>query len=249
MRKIILAIGLLFISVLWSTLPRVSTNANESIENQSKLSDKNIVFLGDSLTAKNGTKKYIDIIAQETGANCYNFGQNESTIAENNNAKYGAFVDRYKDIIKEYPRDYFDIIVIFGGTNDYAMNVPIGDFSTDRKTFIGALGETIYNMQAMYPKAKIVLMTPLIATYGDNVFDYTKNATGALLGDYRKAIRDISELYGCIIYDTNKYSGLNPNNGYMFEKYYSNKGDGVHPNEDGHKRIAIPLINLLNGLF
>lgn len=226
----------------------IGTIANEMPAKTHKISGKNIAFIGDSLTSSTGMKKYIDVIKENTNANCYNFGVNESAIAIND-IRENSFIARYKDIFSKYPKDSFDIIVIFGGVNDCAYNVPLGDMSTGNHTFVGALSEVVYNMQSHYPKAKIVLMTPLIATYNGYMFDYTKNNEHLFLEDYRQGIRLVAKMLGAVVYDTNMYSGLNPNNGYMSETYYSSREDGVHPNEEGHKRIAEPLINLLDNLY
>lgn len=243
---LICSLLLMFCSVLVSMR---NTGASELSEKQAKLAGKNIAFIGDSLTANNGTKKYIDVIRDKTGANCVNYGLNESSVALNKVTKYESFVTRYHDVIANHPPDYFDIIVIFGGTNDYAYDVPLGDMSTGQDTYIGALTEIVYNMQAKNPKAKIVLVNPLISNYYGRAFDYTKNNAGLFVEDYRNGVRLVARMLGCAVYDAHMLSGLNPNNGYMSEKYYTNRDDGVHPNEAGHERIAIPLINLFNSLY
>jgi lysophospholipase L1-like esterase len=215
-----------------------------------KLTGKNILFLGDSLTSPASFKKYIDVVRTNTGANCFNYGVNNSTIAKVTGSSI-SFVDRYSSIMQLYPDfNYFDLIIIFGGVNDYANSIPIGSLSSDNTTFVGALNQLAYQLQLKYTKAKIIFMTPLISTWANSPYDYMINGVGVILERYREAMREVARLQSCIVFDTHLLSGLNPNNGMIMYTYYDMSNiDGIHPNANGHIRIALPLINVLEGLF
>lgn len=215
-----------------------------------KLTGKNILFLGDSLTSPALFKKYIDVVRTNTGANCFNYGVNNSTIAKVTGSLI-SFVDRYSSIMESYPdANYFDLIVIFGGVNDYANSISIGSLSSNNTTFIGALNQLAYQLQFKYTKAKIIFMTPLISKWESCPYDYVVNGAGAILEKYREAMREVAKLQSCVVFETHIMSGLNPNNGMIMNTYYDPSNiDGIHPNTAGHTRIALPLINTLEGLF
>lgn len=240
-KTLIIIVFILVILVLTSSninIPKANTQPT------SKLNGKNIVFLGDSLTSKGETKKYLDYISDTTGANCVNYGVNGSTIAriEEDDKWDISFVKRYKDIIKDYPdSEYWDLIIVFGGINDYVYDVDISLFQD-------SLNEIVYELQSYYPKARIILMTPLLAKYGNMNFEKYFNARGMTLEAYRSIIREVARLQGCVVFETSFLSGLNPNNASVMKRFYDVNGDGVHPSQEGHRRIAVPLKNLLEGL-
>jgi lysophospholipase L1-like esterase len=91
-------------------------------------------------------------------------------------------------------------------------------------------------------------MNPLVSHGEGANFDFTINKVNHYLKDYRKAIADVASTKGAILFNTEQLSGLNPSNSAISKNFYLNKQDGVHPNPEGHKRIAIPLINLLEDL-
>lgn len=252
------------------------TNYGYTADNykKSKLHDKNIAFLGDELTSidlakkeegepsgsnERGKYKYVDWIRELGGANSYNFGVNEASVARvKETVGYEALsgnsnlVDISDEMISKYPdENFWDVIVIFGGLKDYSRSVPLGDMvGEDETTFYGALNSVIYKLQANYPKAKIIVMTPLISFFEGRYYDYNLNGEGVIIEEYRKALRNAAKLHGAYIFETRTISGLNPNNIAIKEKYYvKNENDGLHPNEEGHRRIAEPLINYIGNLF
>lgn len=236
----------------------------------SKLKGKKILFLGDSLTNREKVDyneaikkplepntrehyKYIDWVREMTGAVCYNYGYSGSSIARitsPNDPDPSSFISRYEGIIKKYTSpDAFDIIVIFGGVNDYMQSAPVSFFDNpDPYSFYGALKKVISEFQTAYPNSKIVLMNPLISTGEGVKFDFKPNGTNYVLQDYRKAIEEVARTSGVAHFPTEQLSGLNPSNPSLAKSFYFGIGDGVHPNPEGHKRIAVPLINFLEDL-
>jgi lysophospholipase L1-like esterase len=236
----------------------------------SKLRNKKVLFLGDSLTnlekvnydeaIKNPTKpnrkkyyKYIDWVRKLTGAQCYNYGYSGSSIARITSPEdpdTSSFISRYKDIIRKYPDpNSFDFIIIFGGVNDYMQNAPVSFFdNTDPYSFYGALKTVVNDFRTTYPNAKIILMNPLISSRDGKNFDLTPNSSNYILQDYRKAIEEVARTLGTAHFPTEHMSGLNANEEAILKKFYSGIGDGVHPLPSGHKKIAVPLINFMESL-
>lgn len=166
------------------------------------------------------------------------------------------FVNRTK-----YVRYNSDLILIFGGTNDYfglGISSPIGDAtSTDIDTFYGAYNAMIKNLKLNNPNSKIVLITPIRRMEDENL-----NIYGCNLFNYAYAVQDIALSNGLMCIDlfnnkecdfiNNKYrlNGVNIN----FSTYAKTKSltlknelipDGLHPSWEGHKIIADELMKYI----
>ena len=82
-----------------------------------------LCFLGDSITEGVATdKRYIEYIAEETGAQTYGFGVNGATSC-------GLF-SQLEKMRKEVGND-FDVLFVCIGTNDFNEGVPLGEFFTE----------------------------------------------------------------------------------------------------------------------
>lgn len=82
-----------------------------------------LCFLGDSITEGVGTaKRYIDYIAEETGAEVHGYGVNGAQS-----------VDLFAQIgrMQKETDGCFDILFVCIGTNDYNAGVPLGEFFTE----------------------------------------------------------------------------------------------------------------------
>ena len=132
-----------------------------------ELKGKKINFLGDSITHAGNlgddTKRFTYLIEQECDAIVRNYGVGGTCIAKS--LKPSEVAEWDQDFISRVDGmdSDADIVVVFGGTNDYGHGtVPIGtmDDRTD-DTFYGAL-HTLYTMLLnKYPYAQLVVITPL----------------------------------------------------------------------------------------
>ena len=110
-----------------------------------ELKGKIINFLGDSITQGVGAtvpeERYISIVERETGAICRNYGVGGTSFVEMSWSEGRVdFCHRAKQMEKDA-----DIVLVFGGTNDYGHgDAPIGT-PDDRtpETFYGA-AHTLY---------------------------------------------------------------------------------------------------------
>ena len=94
-----------------------------------ELKGKKINFLGDSITEGVGTsskeKMYVNIIAEKYGAICRNYGISGTEIAR----QIGLDYENCLDFCKRYQTmdEDADIIVVYGGVNDYFHgDAPVG---------------------------------------------------------------------------------------------------------------------------
>lgn len=126
-----------------------------------------------------------------------------------------------------------DIILVFGGTNDFNQGSPdcaIGEYdwvtngARDLSVFRQSYQFLVEKLLTKYPFAKVFLMVPIVRTRENKLFE--PNAVGWTYQDLREVILTIASKYGVESIDTSK-CGINFYNG---NTYLS---DGLHPNAEG----------------
>ncbi len=221
-----------------------------------KLEGLKINFLGDSITEGVGAsapdKIYHAVLKQETGlkeARNYGIGGTRFAIQKGTPERP---MDDYVDINSFCERfdqmdDDADVVVVFGGTNDYGHgDAPIGGFS-DRTpdTFYGACHYLFRGLIKKYLGKTIVIMTPL------HRLDETKNTGTAkvtaygTLKEYVNIIREVAEYYSLPVLDLFASSGIQPEIKEVQEKFMP---DGLHPSDEGYRVIAEKLKSFLEAL-
>ena len=202
-----------------------------------------INFLGDSITqgyaATNRDELgFVGLIASRYGALCRNYGIGGTRIAPQKTPSSEPRWDRdFIGRVDEMDPDA-DIVVVFGGTNDFGHgDAPLGDFS-DRtaETFAGSLHVLILKLIEKYPEAKIVIATPLHRRAEDDPTVAGRKPEGtAVFKDYVDLIRRTAEYYSLPLLDLYATSGLQPAVPIIKAKYMN---DGLHPNDAGHSILA-----------
>ncbi len=140
--------------------------------------------------------------------------------------------------------DDADVVVVFGGTNDFGHgDAPIGS-PDDRTpdTFIGACHTLFCSLIEKYPSGTIVIMTPLHRQ--DEDFSLESEHTEPLYV-YVDIIRQIAAYYALPVLDLWSISGIQPRHKVILERYCP---DGLHPNDAGHALIASRLAGFLKSL-
>lgn len=212
-----------------------------------ELKGTKINFLGDSITEGSGTssheKMYTMVIEREYGAICQNYGIGGTRIARQKtptNEKHD------RDFISRVPEmdNDADIVVVFGGTNDFGHgDAPLGTMS-DRTpyTFYGALHCLYTALTEKYPGVPIVVLTPLHRITEDVPTGDNKPAPVATLKEYVNIIREVAEYYSLPVLDLFKESGLQPKIPIIQQKYVP---DGLHPNDAGNAILAHKIARFL----
>ena len=137
-----------------------------------------------------------------------------------------------------------EILVIEHGTNDYGRGVPIDNEENqfDVTTFGGALRTALKMLQEKYPKLRIVIMSPIYCSLGENreKKSYnTKYGEGGYLEEYVEKEKQIAEEFGVEWVDAYHYSGIDESN----EELYLI--DGLHLSSEGHKKLGLFLADYL----
>ena len=209
------------------------------------LQGKIINVLGDSITQGVGVSApehiYENVLGRLVGAReVRNYGISATRFArqiggEDNG---GAFVDRYAGMA-----DDADLVLVFGGTNDYGHgDAPFGDFS-DRTndTYVGACHFLFSELIKKYPAARIVVMTPCQRTGGNN----PSAANGRPLIDYVDAMAEVAAYYSLPVLDLYRKGGICPD---IEAHRAAFMPDGLHPNDAGAYRLAETMAAFLQSL-
>lgn len=211
--------------------------------------DLKIIFEGDSIIygfagRKNGRSRMTmeDRITMQTDAVCRNKAVSGRTAAICRKDKVVSMYRALKHERKNIINRNIDIVMIGLGTNDYKYDVPLGKpGSKAGNTFYGAYKYIVYKLKQQYPKAKIVLMTPMEREEGWNA----PNDIGYTLDQYRRAVIRIAAGNGALVYDARKENLVNENN------VMRRTADGLHPTEYTYQMIGDSLVGFYrdNGLL
>ena len=205
---------------------------------------KSIAIIGDSFTDaafQTQYTKYYEYIKKILGIDTVlNYGQAGTCIAKKDSNTTNSFINRYSTVDKNA-----DIVLVFGGTNDYGKNIPLGTLdSTDNTTFYGALKEIGEYLIDTFAGKPVIFSTPLMRVSpcdGRTTESYPaneqKNDLGLKLEDYVNAMIQVCNMYAIPICDLYHNSGLNPRNR-TSTIYTTCFADGIHPNNKGYEIIG-----------
>ena len=198
-------------------------------------------FLGDSITfGANTTKVYHQYLKELVGFSvCNNYGIDGASVTNVANG----ICTRYNNVASNS-----DIIFIFGGTNDFTYNRPLGEWYTlsgttrtlnkDMSTFRGALAEICDGLITKFPTKQIILMPPIHRfTFSGQPTDLQPNVIGLYLDDYVECVKEAGRIFGIPVIDLNGESGLYPLNTENANAFF-HADDKLHPNAEGHLKIA-----------
>lgn len=215
-----------------------------------ELKNKKVVFLGDSITegvgASSPENAYVEMFRKGSDAEAFNFGVSGTRIAEQKTpSQEPKFDETFERRAKKMPEDA-DVVVVFGGTNDFGHgDARFGRFEDrDKYTFFGALHSLLAMLIEKYPRAYILFMTPLHRLSENR----TENEIGIPcrpLKDYVEAIREVCEYYSVPVLDLYAKSGMQPAVPIVKEMYMP---DGLHPSDAGAARIAEMLLSHLRAV-
>ncbi len=147
-------------------------------------------------------------------------------------------------------KEDFDLVVVFGGINDFIQSIPMGESGGDAGTeFVPAVDSFFNYLVNSFTGARIVVLSPL-RTY--NVYP---NAQGHYQEEYADYIRTAAKKYCLPVLNLTEESGFCP-----FVEAFKNQWtlmpegydvtDGVHPTEGWQHRFLAPRIrNFLEQLI
>lgn len=197
--------------------------------------------VGDSLTEVNSrtTLHYHDYIAQETGINVVNMGVSGSGYKRKYDTNQ-AFYQRISNV----PTDA-DVVTIFGSGNDQEYFSDMGTATdTGTTTLAGCINTTIDNLYAAIPAVQLGIIAPTPWA------DYNPANDNNGMARYTELLRQICKNRSIPFLDLYHESNLRPWDTSFLQYAYSNdNGNGVHPDETGHKLFAGRIREFLDSLI
>lgn len=223
----------------------------------SPLAGKKVLVLGDSVSADayGNYAKWVTVLRNE--------GFFPSDVLNNSQHATG-FVARYTGDSADAQNDFidritavtdkssYDLVVVFGGINDYIQSIPLGGGTgeTDRNTYFKPAVDYFFTYLIQnFTQARIAVLSPL-RTY--NVY---KNTAGVYQTAYADYIRSVAKSYCLPVLNLTEESGFCPfveafrNRWTLIPSGYTS-ADGVHPNREYQQQYLAPLIKgFLQGLY
>lgn len=200
-----------------------------------RLNGRKIMCIGDSLTYLDG--RSIDNVDRFMGYQSYlrmsgaivdSLGYSGRPYAQNSEGSNIAdtVVDGAIDL------SGYDTVILFGGSNDVRLSLPIGTANTDYNsknidsaTFIGAVGKLINYCRTQNPNMEIFLST-ITPSYDDSRA-YSKIIT------YNDALKELGSFWNVPVIDTFQLVNWQPSGNLSTFCY-----DNTHPNQLGMNRIG-----------
>lgn len=121
-------------------------------------------------------------------------------------------------------------------------------------TYRGRINQALDLVKRMYPQKQIVLLTPIHRAefYANDSNwqpreDYT-NLCGEYIDAYVQSVKEAGNLWAVPVIDLNALCGLYPLMDEMAPFFKSAENDRLHPNDEGHARMALTLVYQLAAL-
>lgn len=169
------------------------------------------------------------------------FGVQQSVyIREAATEHFGQVVDE----LEQVDLQNLQYLIIEYGTNDYFAGVPLENPEKlyDEYTFAGALRSSLEVLRKSLPDLQIILISPTYNWYLNTQENCeNKDFGGGYMPGYVNAAKEIAEEYGVGYVDV--YTDFYPQKSHQDALIYTE--DGVHPNEDGRKKIAQAIIEYI----
>ena len=223
-----------------------------------KLEGLTVNFLGDSITEGTGVINIAENRYDNRLKRMYNLGAT-------NNYGIGGTRLAHQEKPSDKPRydlcfcgraynmdPTADLIVVYGGVNDYIHGDAYFGKMEDRtpETFCGAVYYLMELIKTLYPGTPVVFMTPAHCHFR-GVSDReisprpVKKPDAKPLAEYVRVIKERGKELEIPVLDLFDNLGIDPNNEEEMTRYTE---DGLHFNDDGHAFIARALGDFLTKL-
>lgn len=222
--------------------------------NDKYYTEKKILVLGDSISSDSygNYKKWVTNLIDEGKfklSNTTNSSQHATGFVARYNNLPNDFISRMESITNK--GDY-DLVIVFGGINDYIQGVPLGGETgqTDITTYFKPAVDYFFNyLINNFTQARICVLTPLRTS------SVSPNSAGNKQEAYSDYIRSVAQSYCLPILDLTVDSGFCPfvpafkNRWTLIPSGYTDP-DGVHPIAEYEKNFLAPLIwKFLDGML
>ena len=203
-----------------------------------------INFLGDSITegalASSEENTYVCQVGKMLNAEVRNYGIGGSRFAKQIiPSEYPRMDEYFASRVDEMKNDA-DYVIVFGGTNDFGHgDAPIGEMEDNTPdTYLGSINYLIDKLLKYYKKEQIKFILPLHRKDENNPYgEGTKKAPSLTLDGYVSLLERILNKRDVEYFNFREEMGGWENNPLL--------GDGLHPNDKGHKKLATLICDKL----
>lgn len=230
MKKTIWAV--IFIAIL-IILPLTALAADGQETSGESLEGKTLMILGDSYSAGHGLNAsqmgWPELLAEDYAMELINWAISGSTLAAGERASNPMV---YRCL--ELPAETVDILLIQGGSNDWARGIPLGERDQrDENTFMGALNLILDRMEEMYPEATLICFTPWVS-------NGATNELGLETTHYAEAMEKVCRHRNILCYDATNtvQNGIYMDSAAFRTKYCLTPNDRWHLNAGGQLLFA-----------
>lgn len=224
------------------------------------LADKKVLVLGDSISTDfyGNYTKWVTILKNNgffpsdvlnSSQHATGFVAQYTGEGQSNND----FIDRITAIAD---KDSYDLVIVFGGINDYIQSIQMGESGQDKDTYFKPAVDYFFEyLVKNFTQARLVVLSPLRT---HNIWKNTaggSQTTGHYQTEYADYIREVAKKYCLPVLNLTEESGFCP-----FVDEFKNKwtlipsgytsADGVHPNAAYQEKYLAPMIKgFLSGLY
>lgn len=128
------------------------------------------------------------------------------------------------------------------------------EFQMNDSTFTGNINRVLSYLKHNYPDKQIIILTPIhraFAKFGDKNVQPDENyanGQGLYIESYINTLREAADLWSIPVIDLYRESGLFPLEERHDRYFHHSETDRLHPNDNGHYRIARTIQAKLNSI-
>jgi hypothetical protein len=219
-----------------------------NIEASMSRADKKVLVIGDSISTDiyGNYKKWVSHLIDEgffSAENTTNDSIHATGFVARLSGGENDFITRIKAI--ENKADY-DLVIVFGGVNDYIQNIPFGESGGDEaQYFIPAVDYFFDYLVNNFTQARICVISPL------RMFRNNANTAGKTQTEYADYIKQVAKNYSLPLLNATDESGFCPyiqafkekwTRFYVDSSYPDGIYDGLHPTEEYERKYLAPYI-------
>lgn len=216
------------------------------------IASSKVLVIGDSISADayGSYSKWVTVLKNQGffPADTLNSSQHATGFVARYNNQANDFITRLEAISN--PSQY-DLVVVFGGINDYIQNIPMGSESGTDYTvsFKPAVNKFFDYLIQNFTQARLCVLLPL------RTYQTWANSEGNYQQDYSDYIKKVAKSYCLPILNLTEDSGFCPfistfSDMWTLQPQGYQSHDGTHPNEEYEEKYLAPMIKgFLQGLM
>lgn len=217
-------------------------------------SDKKVLVIGDSISTDSygNYKKWVTNLIEDgklSLSNTTNSSQHATGFVARYNNQPNDFISRLEAIAD---KSSYDVVIVFGGINDYIQNIPLGGGTgeTDKTVYFKPAVDYFFQyLVNNFTQARICVLLPL------RTYNIWPNTAGNKQEVYAEYIHDVAKNYCLPVLNLTEESGFCPfvdsfkAMWTLIPSGYTDP-DGTHPNAQYEKEYLAPMIwKFISGLI